>query len=80
VIDNVGNLVVFDPGRSTTAVTINNGRSFYAPATRITVQHHGSTGNIQTVTYDADVRVIGVGTAAIYALATVYTVSGTTVT
>src|SRR5438874_4308161 len=80
VLDNAGNLVIFDPGRSTTSVAINNGRSFYSPETRIIVQHPGSTGNIQTVIYGAEIRVIGVGTAAIYALATVYTVSGTTIT
>src|SRR5215813_309817 len=81
VLDGAGNLVIFDPGRSTTGVTTTDARrSFYPPKTRITVQHPGSTANIQTATYDADVRVVGVGTAAIYALVTVFTVSGTTVT
>jgi len=81
VLDNAGNLVIFDPGRSTTAATITDSRrSFYPPKTRITVQHPGSSGNVQTVIYDGDVRVVGVGTSAIFALATVYTVSGTTVT
>jgi len=81
VLDGAGNLVIFDPGRSTTGVTITDGRrSFYPPKTRITVQHPGSTANLQTVTYDADVRVVGVGATAIYAIVTVYSVSGTTVT
>ena len=81
VVDSAGNLVVFDEGRSTTGVTITGARhSFYAPVTRVTVQHPGTTGNIQTVSYDAELQFIGVGTSAIYAIATVYTVSGTTVT
>jgi hypothetical protein len=81
VLDGAGNLVVFDMGRSTTGVTVTGMRhSFYAPQTRVTIQHPGTTGNIQTVTYDAGLRVIGVGDAAIYAIATMYTVSGTTVT
>jgi hypothetical protein len=81
VVDGAGNLVVFDEGRSTTGVTVTGLRhSFFAPSTRVTVQHPGTTGNIQTVTYDAALQVIAVGTSAIYAIATVYTVSGTTVT
>jgi hypothetical protein len=79
VVDSAGNLIVFDSGRSTTGVTITGlRRSFYAPQTRITIQRPGTTGNIQTVTYDAGIQVIGVGSSAIYAIATVYTVSGTT--
>ena len=54
--------------------------SFYAPKTRVTVQRPGATENIQTVEYDGALQVIGVGDAAIYAIATVYTVSGTSVT
>jgi len=81
VLDGAGNLVIFDPGRSTTGATITDARrSFYPPKTRITVQHPGSSANLQTVTYDADVRVVGVGATAIYALVTVYTGSGTTLT
>ncbi len=80
-LDSAGNLAVFDFERSTTGVTITGLRhSFYAPQTRVTVQHPGTTGNIQTVTYDANLRVIGAGESAIYAIATVYTVSGTTLT
>jgi hypothetical protein len=79
VVDSAGNLIVFDSGRSTTGVTITGlRRSFYAPQTRITIQRPGTTGNIQTVTYDAGIQVIGAGSSAIYAIATVYTVSGTT--
>lgn len=81
VVDSSGNLVVFDEGRSTTGVTVTGLRhSFYPPVTRVTVQHPGTTGNTQTVSYDAALHVIGVGSSAIYAIATVYTVSGTTVT
>ena len=81
VVDNAGNLLVFDEGRGTTGVTVTGLRhSFYAPSTRVTVQHPGTTANIQTVTYDAALQVIGVGSSAIYAIATVYTVSGTSVT
>ena len=79
VVDNAGNLVVFDVGRSTTGVTVTGlQHSFFTPQTRVTVQRPG-TGNVQTVTYDAALQVIGVGSSAIYAIATVYTVSGTTV-
>src|SRR5207248_8628339 len=81
VLDGAGNLVVFDAGRSTTGVTVTGLRhSFFAPQTRLTVQRPGTTGNIQTATYDAAIRVIGVGNSAIYAVATVYTVAGTTLT
>jgi len=81
VVDSSGNLVVFDEGRSTTGVTVTGLRhSFYPPVTRVTVQRPGTTGNTQTVSYDAALQVIGVGASAIYAIATVYTVSGTTVT
>src|SRR5437867_11016998 len=69
VLDSAGNLVVFDFGRSTTGVTITGLRhSFYAPQTRVTIQHPGTTGNIQTITYDAGLEIIGVGSAAIYAI------------
>jgi hypothetical protein len=81
IVDGSGNLAVFDPGRSTTGVTISGVRhSFYAPMTRVTVQHPGTTGNVQTVQYNGALQVIGVGSAAIYAIATVYTVTGTAVT
>ena len=81
VVDSSGNLVVFDQGRSTTGVTVTGLRhSFFPPATRVTVQRPGTTGNTQTVSYDAALHVIGVGSSAIYAIATVYAVSGTTVT
>jgi hypothetical protein len=81
VLDTSGNLFVFDSGRNTTGVTITGLRhSFFAPKTRITVQRPGSSGNIQTVEYDGDIRVIGVGTSAVYAIATAYSVSGTTLT
>jgi hypothetical protein len=81
VLDTSGNLFVFDSGRNTTGVTITGLRhSFFAPKTRITVQRPGSSGNTQTVEYDGDVRVIGVGTSAVYAIATAYSVSGTTLT
>jgi hypothetical protein len=79
VVDGAGNLVVFDSGQSATGVTITGlRRSFFAPQTRITIQSPGTTGNVQTVIYDAEIQVIGTGTSAIYAIATVYTVSGTT--
>jgi hypothetical protein len=35
---------------------------------------------VQTVTYNARIEVLGTGTSAIFAIATTYTVSGTTVT
>jgi hypothetical protein len=82
IVDGSGNLAVLDLGRSTTGVTITGQRhSFFAPKTRITVQHPGpaTTGNPQTVEYDGVLQVIGSGTA-VYAIATVYTVSGTAVT
>jgi hypothetical protein len=82
VVDSAGNLVVFDFGRSTTGVTVTGLRhTFYPPQTQITVQRPGTTGNVQTVTYDnASIQVVGVGSSAIYAIATLYTVSGSTVT
>src|SRR5262245_21802176 len=81
VLDNSGNLYVVDYGRSTTGVTISGLRhSFYAPKTRVTVQRPRTTGNVQTVEYDGAVQVVGVGNAVVYAIATVYTVSGTTLT
>jgi hypothetical protein len=81
VVDNAGNLVVIDLGRSPTGVTVTGlQHSFYPPQTRVTVLRPGSTGNVQTVTYDnAALQVIGVGTSAVYAIVTVYTPSGTTV-
>src|SRR3989442_5422882 len=81
VLDGAGNLVVLDAGRSTTGVTVTGlQHTFFAPQTRVTFQHPGTTKNIETATYDGAIRVIGVGSSAIYAIATVYTVSGTTVT
>ena len=81
VVDNAGNLVVFDAGQSTTGVTLTGfRRTFYPPETRITIQSPGTSGNVQTVTYNAGIQVIGTGTSAIFAIATTYTVSGTTVT
>jgi hypothetical protein len=81
VVDSAGNLVVFDAEQSSTGVTVTGlRRSFFAPQTRITIQSPGTTGNVQTVTYDAGIQVIGVGSSAIFAIATVYTVSGTTLT
>jgi len=81
VVDGGGALVVFDFLRSSTGVTVTGLRhSFYAPQTRVTIQSPGTTGNVQTVTYDGEIRVIGTGTGVIYAIATVFTVSGTTVT
>lgn len=81
VLDGAGNLVVLDAGRSTTGVTVTGlQHTFFAPQTRVTFQHPGTTKNIETATYDGAIRVIGVGSSAIYAIATVYTVSGTTLT
>src|SRR5262245_5382811 len=79
ILDASGNLFVFDFSRSTTGVTITGLRqSFYAPKTEVTVQKPGTTGNIQTVEYDASLQVIGTSNSAVYAIATVYAVSGTT--
>src|SRR5262245_23609725 len=69
-LDSAGNLVVFDEGRSTTAAAVTDRRSFFPPITRVTIQHPGSSGNIQTVSYDAAVRLAGVSNSAIYAIAT----------
>jgi len=82
VLDSNGDLFVFNSVRSTAGVTITGlRRSFYAPQTTVTMQVPGTRGNIQTVTYDnTSIQVIGTGTAAIYAIATVYSVSGTTLT
>ncbi len=81
VVDGGGALVVFDSLRSSTGVTVTGLRhSFYAPQTRVTIQSPGTTGNVQTVTYDGEIRVIGTGTGVIYVIATVFTVSGTTLT
>jgi hypothetical protein len=81
VLDSAGNLVVLDPAQSTTGVTLTGfRRTFYPPETRITIQNPGTSGNVQTVTYNAGIQVIGNGTSAIFAIATTYTVSGTTVT
>jgi hypothetical protein len=80
VLDNAGNLYVFDYGRSTTGVTVTGLRhSFFAPKTRVTVQRPGSSGNTQTVEFDGEIRIIGAGTA-VFAIVTVFNVSGTTVT
>src|SRR5262245_18313681 len=81
ILDSSGNLFVFDFGRSTTGVTVTGLRlTFYAPKTRVTVQRPGTTGNIQTIEYDAALHVIGVSDGTVFAIATVYTVSGTTLT
>src|SRR5437868_14197723 len=63
VVDSAGNLVVFDVGRSTTGVSVTGlQHSFYPRQTTITVQRPGTTGNVQTVTYDnTGIQVIGVG-------------------
>ena|ERR1051326_180528 len=83
VLDSAGDLFVFDTGRSTAGVTITGLRhSFYPPQTTVSMQTPGNNGSVlPKVTYDnTSIQVIGAGTAAIYAIATVYTVSGTTVT
>jgi hypothetical protein len=81
ILDSAGNLVVVDPGRSTSGVTVTGLRhSFFAPTTRITIVPRGATSESASVEYDGAIRVIGVGSSAIYAIATVYTVSGSTVT
>jgi hypothetical protein len=81
LLDNAGNLLVVDAGRSTSGVTITGLRhSFFAPKTRLTIVPKGATSPSASVEYDGAIRVIGVGTSAIYAIATAYTVSGTTVT
>src|SRR5262249_24559235 len=74
VVDSAGNLVVIDLGRSTTGVTVTGlQHSFFPPQTRVTVQTPGTTGNLQTATYNnVALQVIGVGSKAIYAIATVY--------
>src|ERR1051326_4009536 len=80
VVDNAGDLVVFDSGRSSSGVTLTGfPRSFFLPETRITIQLPGS-GAPQTVTYNAGIQVLGTGNSAIYAIAIAYTASGTTVT
>ena len=80
-LDNSGNLIVIDNGRSTTGVTITGQRhSFFAPKTRISIVQKGGTGPSTTVEYTGSVQVIGAGSSAIYAIATTYTVSGTTLT
>jgi hypothetical protein len=80
IVDGTGNLLVIDLGRSPTGVTVTGQqRSFFPPQTQLTVQHPGTTGNVQTVTYPAALQIVGVGPSAIYAIATVYIVSGTTV-
>ena len=78
LLDSSGNLFVVDSGRSTTGVTITGSRhSFFMPMTRITVIPKG--GSATTVEYNGSIQVIGVG-SAVYAIATSYTVSGTTLT
>src|SRR6266478_12956 len=80
VLDSAGNVLVVDPGRSSSGVTITGLRhSFFAPKTRLTIVTRGATSPSASVEYDGAIRVIGVGASAIYAIATVYTVSGTTV-
>ena len=80
VVDGAGDLVVFDSGRSSSSVTVTGApRSFFLPETRVTIQLPGS-GAPQTVMYNAGIQVLGTGSSAIYAIATAYTVSGTTVT
>src|SRR5437588_132436 len=62
IVAGAGNLIVFDFGHSSTGVTITGLRhSFFAPQTRITIETPGTTGNIQSVTYDAGIQVIGTG-------------------
>jgi hypothetical protein len=45
----------------------------------VTVQPQGSSGNTRTVEFDGEIRVIGAG-PAVFAIATVFNISGTTVT
>jgi hypothetical protein len=85
VIDSVGNLVVFDFGYSTTATTTTTttttGRGVRTPRdpmTRITVIR--PTGAPETREYAASFYVVGVGTRAVYAVASTTTTSGTTTT
>lgn len=79
VLDGNGNLFVIQEGRSTTGVTITGLRhSFYMPETQITVIPKGASSGT-TVTYNGSIQVIGVG-SALYAIATAYNVSGTTLT
>ncbi len=80
IVDSSGNLFVISPGRSTTGVTITGlRRSFFEPMTRITVVPKGATSGT-TVEYNGSLQVVGVGPSAIYAIATTFTVSGSTVT
>jgi hypothetical protein len=80
-LDSSGSLIVIDNGRSTTGVTITGQRhSFFAPKTRITILPKGAAVSSTPIEYDGSVQVIGVGSSAIYAIATIYTVSGTTLT
>jgi hypothetical protein len=80
-IDSSGNLIVIDNGHSTTGVTITGQRhSFFAPKTRITILSKGATAPSTTIEYDGSLQVIGAGSSAIYAIATTYTVSGSTLT
>jgi hypothetical protein len=80
-LDSSGNLIAIDQGRSTTGVTVTGIRhSFIAPKTRITVIPRGATVPSATIEYDGSIQVIGVGSSAVYAIATTYTVSGTTLT
>jgi hypothetical protein len=80
-LDSSGNLIVIDNGRSTTGVTITGQRhSFFAPKTRITILAKGATAPSTPIEYDGSVQVIGAGSSAIYAIATIYTVTGTTLT
>ena len=80
VLDGSGDLFIFESGRSTTGVTITGLRhSFYPPQTQVSVLRAGSSTTSETYT-NTSIQVIGTGTSAIYAIATVYTISGTTVT
>lgn len=80
IVDGSGNLIVISPGRSTTGVTITGlRRSFFEPMTRITVVPKGATSGT-TVEYNGSLQVVGIGPSAVYAVATTYTVSGSTLT
>ncbi len=70
VIDTFGNLIVFDSGYTVTASTTTGRRSapVRTPMTQITIVR--PTGAPQTVAYAASFVVLGVGTKAVYAIAT----------
>src|SRR6516164_1025609 len=72
-LDSSGSLIVIDNGRSTTGVTITGQRhSFFAPKTRITILPKVAAVSSTPIEYDGSVQVIGVGSSAIYAIATIY--------